>query len=155
MTLEIERKFLIDNSKIPGCLKPRRIAQGYLVSLPERTVRVRIAGDEAFLTIKGRSSDDGLSRYEYEQQIDVDEAYHLLSLCEPGVIYKNRYVMIYRGKTWEIDEFRGANLGLWIAEVELECANETIELPSWVIEEVTGDIRFYNSHLSKNPFTTW
>jgi adenylate cyclase len=152
---EIERKFLVRKELLPGCLKPTVIAQGYLNSSPECTVRVRIAGDSAYLTIKGPSSEDGLSRLEVELAIEVEVAYCLLPLCEPGMIAKKRYHMVHKGKLWEIDFFEGDNAGLWVAEIELSSTDEKVDLPEWVGEEVTGDVRYYNSQLAKRPFTTW
>lgn len=152
---EIERKFLIDHSKLPGCLKPTRIAQGYLNSSPFRTVRIRVAGDSGFLTIKGESTSDGLSRFEWEIPISIEIATILLGLCEPGIIDKSRYHMIHKGKLWEIDVFHGDNTGLVVAEIELKSETEVVDLPDWILKEVTGDIRFYNSNLSIHPFSQW
>jgi adenylate cyclase len=136
-------------------LKGTPIAQGYLSSTPDRTVRVRLYGKEAFLTVKGPSTPDGLSRYEWEIQIPVDQAYYLLDLCEPGMILKNRYIMIHKGKTWEIDVFSGDNTGLVVAEIELVSEDEEFELPNWVTKEITGDVKYYNSNLAKRPFKDW
>lgn len=152
---EIERKFLVNFIHLPGCLVPVHIAQGYLNSSPERTVRVRIAGQGAFLTIKGPSSEDGLSRLEEEFPIPVEVAHTLMDLCEPGAIVKKRYYMIHKGKLWEIDVFEGLNTGLVVAEIELSSTDEEVSLPDWAGEEVTGDVRYYNSQLAKRPFTTW
>lgn len=152
---EIERKFLVRKELLPGCLKSVPIAQGYLNSSPERTVRVRIAGDQAFLTVKGPSSEDGLSRFEWEEAISVEGAYCLMPLCEAGAIVKKRCHMVHKGKLWEIDFFEGDNAGLVVAEIELSSTDEEVAIPDWVSEEVTGDVRYYNSSLAKRPFTTW
>lgn len=152
---EIERKFLVRPELLPGCLKPLPIAQGYLSSAPERTVRVRIAGEGAFITVKGISSEDGLSRFEWEQAISVEDAYCLLDLCEPGAIVKKRYYMLHQRQLWEIDAFEGENAGLWVAEIELSSTDEEVPLPPWVAEEVTGDPKYYNSNLAMHPYSEW
>ena len=127
--------------------------QGYICSDPDRTVRVRVRGDKGFLTIKGRSSLDGLSRYEWEKEIPVSEALELMNLCVSGVIDKTRYLVPYGGHTYEVDVFHGANEGLVLAEIELADEQEMFEKPSWLGEEVTGDVRYYNSMLSLHPFS--
>lgn len=152
--VEIERKFLIDTTKLPGCLTPIRIAQGYLNPDPDRTVRIRVAGDKGFITIKGKSSDNGLSRYEWEKEIDVNEALDLFDMCT-AAIQKSRYHMIHQGKLWEIDVFHGLNEGLVVAEIELTSETESFSLPEWVTKEVTGDPDYYNSNLSINPYKLW
>jgi len=152
--IEIERKFLVDASKLPGCLIPIRIAQGYLNQDPDRTVRIRMAGDKGFLTIKGRSSDNGLSRYEWEKEIDSNDARDLLGMCS-NVLDKSRYHMIHQGKLWEIDVFHGMNEGLVVAEIELTSETESFNLPEWITQEVTGDSDYYNSNLSINPYKLW
>lgn len=152
---EIERKFLVRPELIPGCLVGVPIAQGYLSSAPERTVRIRLFGKEAFITVKGQSTDDGLSRYEWEQAISVEDAYCLLDLCEPGLILKNRFYMVHKGQTWEIDKFSGENAGLIVAEIELSSTDEEVPLPPWVAEEVTGDPKYYNSNLAMHPYSEW
>lgn len=128
--------------------------QGYLSDDPERTVRIRIRDAEAFLTIKGGSSKDGLSRYEWEKTIPLDEAKELLELCLPGVIDKHRHIVPYQGYEWEIDEFHGDLEGLTLAELEVPCANAQFALPPFIGKEVSGDRRYYNSqlrHLSAPP----
>lgn len=128
--------------------------QGYLSDDPERTVRIRIRDAEAFLTIKGGSSADGLSRYEWEKTIPLDEAKELLELCLPGVIDKHRHIVPYQGYEWEIDEFHGDLEGLTLAELEVPCANAQFALPPFISKEVSGDRRYYNSqlrHLSAPP----
>jgi adenylate cyclase len=153
MALEIERKFLVAEGFKPSATIFFRISQGYLNSSPERTVRVRIKGDKGFLTIKGRSSEDGLSRYEWEKEIPVSEAFELMALCGSGVIDKTRYLVPFGKHTYEVDVFHGANEGLVLAEIELSDEQEAFEKPSWLGEEVTGDVRYYNSMLSLHPFS--
>ncbi|MBC5862137.1 CYTH domain-containing protein [Flavobacterium turcicum] len=154
--IEIERKFLVKNDAfIDQSTTKKHIAQGYLNSDPLRTVRVRTKGDQAFLTIKGQSSASGLSRFEWEKEVAVEDAKALLLLCESGIIEKTRYE-IYLGKhTFEVDVFHGANDGLIIAEIELETETELFEIPDWLGIEVTGDKRYYNSYLSQLPFSSW
>lgn len=127
--------------------------QGYICSDPDRTVRVRVRGDKGFLTIKGRSSEDGLSRYEWEKEIPVSEAFELMALCGSGVIDKTRYLVPFGKHTYEVDVFHGANEGLVLAEIELSDEQEAFEKPSWLGEEVTGEVRYYNSMLSLHPFS--
>jgi adenylate cyclase len=154
--IEIERKFLVTSDAFKKeAFAQNRIAQGYLSSVPERTVRVRIKGDKGFLTIKGASNETGLSRFEWEKEIPVDEATALLKLCEKGIIDKTRFEVKIGNHIFEVDEFYGENEGLIIAEVELKSETETFEKPIWLGKEVTNDIRYYNSYLSKNPFTNW
>lgn len=156
LMLEIERKFLVLNIDFKNeAFAFNEIAQGYLSSNPERTVRVRIKGNEGFLTIKGKGNETGMSRFEWEKKIDVAEAKQLLLLCEKGVIHKTRFEIKAGNKTFEVDEFHGENDGLIIAEIELESETETFEKPSWLGKEVTNDNRFYNSYLSQNPFKDW
>jgi CYTH domain-containing protein len=121
----------------------------------KRTVRVRISDDKGYITVKGRSNDGGLSRFEWEKEISVHEAEALLSLCEPGVIDKVRYIVNVGTHVFEVDEFHGDNEGLLLAEVELSSVDEDFERPQWLGEEVTGDRRYYNSYLSVHPFITW
>jgi CYTH domain-containing protein len=152
--IEIERKFLVkDNSFLDDFSRSNRIVQGYLSSHPERTVRVRIKGENGYLTIKGKS--EGFSRYEWEKEINFEEAEKLLQLCESGVIDKIRYDVIVGTHIFEVDVFYGENEGLVLAEIELQTEDETFEKPNWLGEEVTEDIKYYNSYLSKNPFKTW
>ena len=154
--VEIERKFLVrsDGFKTQTS-KKSRIIQGFLNTHPERTVRIRISGDQAFLTIKGKSSKNGLTRFEWEKEIPVVEAEELMKLCEPGIIEKSRYLLEIKNHTFEIDEFHGDNQGLIVAEIELQSENDTFDKPEWLGEEVTGDVRYYNSQLSKKPFSNW
>ena len=154
--IEIERKFLVtSNAFKTEVFKEHTIAQGYLSSAPERTVRVRIKGDKGFLTIKGISNASGLSRFEWEKEIPVEEAQKLLLLCEKGVIDKTRFEVKVGNHIFEVDEFRGENKGLTVAEVELQSETETFEKPDWLGEEVTNDNRYYNAYLSNHPFTGW
>ena len=154
--IEIERKFLVRSESFKKeAFAQNRIAQGYLSSVPERTVRVRIKENKGFLTIKGASNETGLSRFEWEKEIPVEEAAALLKLCEKGVIDKTRFEVKKGNHIFEVDEFHGENEGLIIAEVELKSENEPFEKPNWLGKEVTNDSRYYNSYLSKNPFTNW
>ena len=153
MGIEIERKFLVNGRPWAG-LQGTVYRQGYLTTDPERTVRVRIAGDQGYLTIKGRSS--GASRSEFENPIPLADAIPLLEeLCPTPRIEKVRYPIEFAGLTWEVDVFRGDNAGLVIAEIELERAEQAIELPPWVGREVTGDKRFFNAYLTRHPYQTW
>ena len=131
-----------------------RLTQGYLAS-GRRTVRVRISDQRAWLTIKGASNDGGLSRFEWEKEIDPREAMQLLTLAEGALIDKSRYLIDYEGHTFEVDEFYGDNEGLVMAEVELSAVDEAVALPTWIGREVTGEKRFYNSHLRSHPYSAW
>lgn len=155
MAQEIERKFLVKGDFKPESVKSTRITQGYLSSVPERTVRVRIKGDKGYLTIKGIGSNSGASRYEWEKEIPVAEIDELLKICEPGVIDKTRFLIPAGSHTFEVDEFYGENEGLIVAEIELTSEDESFLKPAWLGEEVTGDPRFYNSMLMKNPYKNW
>jgi adenylate cyclase len=156
MAKEIERKFLVKGDFKPSVTKETRITQGYLSSVPERTVRVRLKGDKGFITIKGIGSASGASRYEWEKEIPTDEVNELLELCEPGVIDKTRFIVPEpSGLKFEVDEFYGDNEGLTVAEIELPSEDHPFEKPEWLGEEVTGDVRYYNSMLMKNPFKGW
>lgn len=155
MANEIERKFLVTGEFKSLATKQTRIVQGYLCSIPERTVRVRIKGDKGFITIKGIGNESGASRYEWEKEIPTSEVEDLLKICEPGVIDKTRFVVKVAEHTFEIDEFYGENEGLVLAEVELADENEKFVKPEWLGQEVTGDVKYYNSMLMKNPFTKW
>lgn len=154
--IEIERKFLVaSNAFKSDALRKNNIAQGYLSAHTERTVRVRIKGEKGYLTIKGESNETGLSRFEWEKEISVEEAKQLLLLCEKGVVEKIRYEIQVGEHLFEVDEFLGENEGLVIAEVELQSESEIFEKPSRLGIEVTQDHRYYNSYLSQNPFTSW
>ena len=154
--VEIERKFLV-NSEVfkEEAFQKTRITQGFLNTHKERTVRVRLKGENGFLTVKGKSSNDGLSRFEWEKEISDTEAKSLLNLCEKGIIDKIRYEIKVGFHIFEVDEFFGDNEGLIIAEVELNTKNETFSKPDWLGEEVTGDIKYYNSQISKHPYKNW
>ena len=154
--IEIERKFLVNSNKFrEESFRSELLVQAYLNSDPRRAVRVRIKGDQGFLTIKGKSDESGRSRFEWEKEIPQQDAEDLLQLCEPGEIRKTRFLVKAGNKTIEVDEFFDANEGLIIAEIELTSIEETFEKPEWLGEEVTGDKRYYNSYLSKKPFNTW
>lgn len=155
MAQEIERKFLVKGEFKNLAKKETRITQGYLSSVPERTVRVRVKGEKGFITIKGIGNESGASRYEWEKEIASDEVKELLKICEPGVIDKTRFLVEAGEHTYEVDEFYGENEGLTVAEVELNSEDETFEKPEWLGEEVTGDVKYYNSMLMKNPYTKW
>jgi adenylate cyclase len=156
MAQEIERKFLVLNNDYRAeAGQSFRITQGYLSSNPKRTVRVRIKGEKGFLTVKGATNESGVSRFEWEKEISVQEAEELLKICEPGVIDKIRHEIKSGNHTFEVDEFLGTNLGLVVAEIELLYEDEPFSKPDWLGAEVTGDNRYYNSMLSQNPYTTW
>ena len=156
MGVEIERKFLVrgDDYK-KQAYASSRICQGYICSSRGRTVRVRIRDNRGYLTIKGPSDNGGLSRFEFEKEITLEEAEQLMKLCEPGIIDKTRYLVKSGHHTFEVDEFYGENEGLVMAEVELQSEDEAFEKPDFIGDEVTGDHRYYNSHLLKNPFSVW
>ena len=154
--IEIERKFLITSDEYKtAAFAKNEIAQGYLNSTPERTVRVRIKGNKGYLTIKGKGNESGMSRFEWEKEIPVSEAKSLLELCEKGVISKTRFEIKVGNHVYEVDEFYGENSGLVIAEIELQSETETFEKPSWLGNEVTNNEQYYNAYLSKKPFKTW
>lgn len=154
--IEIERKFLVKTEAFKTeAFKQTRIIQGFLSTNKKRTVRVRLKAEQGFLTIKGKSSKNGLSRFEWEKEISKTEAQSLLKLCKKGVIDKVRYEVNVGKHTFEVDEFFADNKGLIIAEVELNSENESFAKPDWLGKEVTGDIKYYNSQLSKRPFCQW
>ena len=154
--IEIERKFLVTSDVFKQeAISEERIVQGFLNTHPNRTVRIRISGNFGFLTVKGKSNEAGTSRFEWEKEISVEEAYELMKLCEKGIIEKIRFKIPLGDHVFEVDEFFGANLGLTIAEVELDSEMETFQKPFWLGQEVTGDIRYYNSQLSKTPYLQW
>ena len=156
MAQEIERKFLVkDDSFKELAFSFSRIAQGYICSTRGRTVRVRIRDDKGYLTIKGPAGENGLSRYEWEKELPLAEAQELMKLCEPGMIDKVRYLVQCGKHVYEVDEFYGDNEGLVIAEVELKHENESFEKPSFIGEEVTGIVKYYNSFLMKCPYKDW
>jgi adenylate cyclase len=154
--IEIERKFLVNSDAFKtDSFSQNRIKQGYLSSVPERTVRVRIKGDRGYITVKGGSNQTGLSRFEWEKEIPIEDAEKLLLLCEKGIIDKTRFEVKVGKHTYEVDEFYGNNEGLTVAEIELESESETFTKPNWLGIEVTNDNRYYNSSLSNNPFENW
>jgi len=154
--IEIERKFLVVSEEYKQqAYKSTRITQGFLSTDPERTVRVRIKGNQGFLTIKGKSNTSGTSRFEWEKEIDLNEAEALLKLCKKGIIDKIRCEVKSNAHIYEIDEFFGDNKGLVIAEIELNSENEAFEKPHWLGVEVTGEVKYYNSKLSLTPFCEW
>lgn len=155
MGQEIERKYLITGEFKSKAIKSLQIKQGYLSSIPERTVRVRIQDNQGFLTIKGSNKKNSISRFEWEKEITKEEANELIQLCEVGIIDKIRYIVPFGDKIIEVDEFYGENKGLILAEIELDDENENIEIPNWLGKEVTADPRYYNSMLMKNPYKNW
>ena len=157
MNLEIERKFLILNDQFKKeSVRAIRIKQGYIAHEDGRSVRVRLAGDKGFLTIKGPSRDGGVSRLEWEMEIPKVNAEELFRICKPGVIDKIRYIVpAPNNRKWEVDEFFGENEGLVMAEIELGDPDEAYDRPSWLGREVTGDKRYYNAQLCRNPYKNW
>ncbi|WP_461532623.1 CYTH domain-containing protein [Sinomicrobium sp.] len=154
--IETERKFLVKSEVFrKEAQSAVRIVQGFLNTHPERTVRVRIKGDKGFITVKGKSNQSGLSRFEWEKAISVTDAEALLGLCEKGVIEKIRHEIKTEKHLIEVDEFLGDNAGLIIAEIELTSEDEDFYRPDWLGKEVTGDIRYYNSQLSRRPYKDW
>lgn len=153
--LEIERKFLVVGEYKGMSCSSSRIRQGYICSDKGRTVRVRVRNEKAYLTIKGPSDKTGMSRFEWEKEIDYDDALKLLELCVGGYIDKTRYLVEYGGHTFEVDEFYGENQGLVMAEIELKSVDEAFEKPDFLGDEVTGDRRYYNSELLRNPYSKW
>jgi CYTH domain-containing protein len=153
MNIEIERKFLLRNDLWKKNAIGIHYAQGYLNKAGENTFRIRIAGEKAFLTIKSKS--EGISRQEFEYEIPPEDARELLKLSRTPIIEKIRYKIEYAGKCWEVDEFLGKNKGLYVAEIELDSEDEAFEKPEWIGEEVSGDKRYYNSHLARKPFSEW
>jgi len=156
MGQEIERKFLVKGEFKNQASHKTRIVQGYLSSVPERSVRVRISANKGFLTIKGIGNASGTSRYEWEKEIPVSEAQDLLKICEPGIIDKTRYIVPEQsGLKFEVDEFYGENEGLILAEIEIPSEDHPFEKPNWLGKEVTGVSRYYNLMLLKHPYKIW
>lgn len=154
MATEIERKYLVVGDEWRHLGTGSEFRQGYLSTVKERTVRVRVIGSHGFLAVKGITI--GATRTEFEYEIPVDDAHLMLAeLCEQPIIEKNRYVVDWAGVTWEVDEFLGVNAGLIVAEVELDDADREIDLPEWVGEDVTADPRYFNSNLVARPYSTW
>ena len=153
---EIERKFLVKGDYKKFVSKKIKIIQGFLSTVPERTVRIRIKGDKGFITIKGIGNQSGASRFEWEKEITIQDATDLLKISEPGIIDKTRFIVpATNGLFFEVDEFYGENEGLTVAEIELPTEETTFEKPDWLGEEVTGDVRYFNSMLMKNPYKNW
>jgi CYTH domain-containing protein len=155
MAIETERKFLIKGDFSPHVRRTERIRQGYICADRNRTVRVRLAGSDGFLTIKGPSDENFWSRYEFEQKIPVADAEELLKLCVSGMIDKVRHYIPQGKHCWEVDVFHGENEGLVIAEIELSSGDESFERPEWIGREVSSDERYYNLELSKKPYCRW
>jgi adenylate cyclase len=155
MSTETERKFLVIQHRLVLPYSGKKITQGYLSSFPERSVRVRLSDTTGYLTIKGKTNSSGVSRFEWETEISESDANDLLKLCEPGIISKTRYEISYGNHLFEIDVFHELNKGLIIAEIELSDENEYFDKPEWLGTEVTGDKRYYNSFLSKTPYSKW
>jgi CYTH domain-containing protein len=156
MAQEIERKFLVVGAGWKGAWPVTSIRQGYLSTDPDRAVRVRVAGEQAFVTIKGPPSAGALARPEFEYPIPRADAEWLLDhLCLQPLIEKSRHRVTFHGATWEVDEFAGENAGLVMAEIELERADQKVELPSWVGSEVSADPRYTNANLARHPFSAW
>ncbi len=154
MAKEIERKFLIDLDKIGSLENGTEIKQGYISTSDKTVVRARVAGEQAYLTLKGENK--GVTRSEFEYEIPVNDANEIISeLCNGPIVEKTRYLIYYSGHTWEVDIFHGENDGLVVAEIELSREEENFELPCWVTTEVSGDTRYYNSSLLSNPFKSW
>ena len=154
MGIEIEHKFLVANDGWrQAATRQTRFSQGYLSRDPARTVRVRIAGEAAFLTIKGKTT--GATRAEFEYAVPVADAQQLLALSDGPVVEKIRHLCPFEGMTWEVDEFLGANAGLVVAEIELASEHQAFERPAWLGDEVTGDGRYVNANLAVNPFSRW
>ena len=154
--IEIERKFLVKSMHfLDKAVSKIKIVQGFLNTHPDRTVRIRIKGEKGFMTVKGKSNDSGTTRFEWEREIGFKDAEELLQLCEKGIIDKTRYLLPFHDHSFEVDVFDGENKGLILAEIELSNENEMFHKPDWLGEEVTGDIKYYNSQLSQQPFNTW
>lgn len=153
--IEIERKFLVKGDWRSEAIGSSRIMQGYIAHENGRTVRIRVRDEKAVLTIKGPSDAAGMSRFEWEREISMEDAVDLMSICQGGFIDKVRYIVPFEGHTFEVDEFAGANQGLVMAEVELGSEDEAFARPEWLGDEVTGDRRYYNSHLLGYPYCMW
>jgi CYTH domain-containing protein len=154
MSIEIERKFMVTGEFKQFAVNKYHIRQGYLTADPERNVRIRTRNDQAFITIKGKTGESGRSRFEFEKEITLEEAKDLFKLCISYIIEKERYIVPFKGHTFEVDVFEGQNKGLVIVEIELDDENEILNLPDWVGTEVTGIQEYYNSHLLFHPFAS-
>lgn len=155
MATEIERKYLVVGDFKADSERCEEVVQGFLSSVPERTVRVRKSGGRGYLTIKGKGDASGTTRFEWEREISVEEADALLDLCEPGIIDKTRYFVPVGDSLFEVDEFFGDNAGLVIAEIELAHPDDPVPTPPWLGAEVTGDARYYNASLRAFPYRLW
>jgi len=157
MGVEIERKFLVDHEKWTALNKPEPdyFIQGYLLSDAAKTIRIRATNEKGFITIKGKSSADGLARSEFEYEIPKAEAQELLFAFTDKTLEKNRYEILFEGNVWEVDVFEGDNAGLIVAEIELESEGQSFTKPDWVTEEVTGELKYFNSFLIDKPFKSW
>lgn len=154
--VEIERKFLVTSEAFKQDARAQtKIIQGFLNTHPERTVRVRVLGEQGYIAVKGKSNKEGTVRFEWEAEIDSSDAQALFPLCEPGIIEKTRYEVKAGDHLFEIDEFFGENAGLIVAEVELESEDEAFPKPDWLGVEVTGELKYYNSKLTTNPYQNW
>ena len=154
--IEIERKYLVKNLEFKSLSKKvSTIIQGYLNNDPNKSVRIRLTENNAYITIKGKSLNNGLSRYEWEKKISLDEGLDLLKLCKDQLISKKRYYINFKEFIIEVDEFLDKNKGLYIAEIELNSLNQKLRLPTWIGEEVTGINKYYNLNLISRPFTKW
>jgi CYTH domain-containing protein len=154
--IEIERKFLVKSMAYrEDSSSKTSMVQGFLNTDPERTVRIRIHGEIGYITVKGKSNESGTTRFEWEDELNLSDARALLKICEPGIIEKTRYEVRFDHHVFEIDEFHGDNEGLTLAEIELQQENEAFPTPAWLGREVTGDNRYYNSNLAKQPYKYW
>ena len=156
MGVEIERKFLVQGDFKKYAVKSYKIAQGFLSSVPERTVRVRITDTQGFITVKGKGNNSGTTRFEWEKEISLEEATQLLAICESSIIEKVRYIIpVNNILFFEVDEFFGDNEGLFLAEIELPSEDYIFDKPVWLGQEVTGEVAYYNAVLSKKPYNKW
>ena len=154
--IEIERKYLVKNLEFKSFSREvKTITQGYINDDPNKSVRIRLIENNAYITIKGKPLNDGLSRYEWEKKISLDEGLDLLKLCKDQLISKKRYYINFKEFIIEVDEFLDKNKGLYIAEIELDSLNKKLRLPTWIGEEVTGINKYYNLNLISRPFTKW
>ena len=155
MAVEVERKFLVKADYKYLAEDSVQILQGYLSTVPERSVRVRIKGEKGYITVKGIGNESGISRLEWEYEIPVSDANELLGICETGIIRKKRYSIDYKGHTFEVDEFYGENEDLVVAELELSSEDEAFDKPSWLGREITGETKYYNLMLIRHPYKDW
>lgn len=155
MGIEVERKFLVNGDFKQLAKKSINVLQGYLSMDNERSVRVRIMDEKGYITIKGMGNDSGITRPEWEYEVPYNDAKELLKICEMGIIEKIRYLVPYKGHTYEVDEFFGENEGLQVAELELKSEDEKFERPSWLGTEITHEMKYYNLMLLKHPYKYW